>query len=315
MVRLSNGAADHPDRILGLRPEIGFPLDVEGSVVPGDAGAVAIVGSRKPSLYGIKLAEKAAEAAVKSGKTVISGLARGIDTESHRAALRYGGRTIAVLGTGINVIYPEENVGLAEEIRHSGAVISQFPPDTPPIGRNFPIRNETVAKMCGALVLVQAAEKSGSLITARLALEYGRKVFVCPGEIGDPLFEGNYNFLKKYRTNRNLKILYDFGMLSENYDLSALNFVFSPNKTETFSSEKTMEKTVQAEKNEPQLDGTEKIVYNIIKSKPSGIDFDTLTVLSGIGAAELPALLLTLVLEGLVSELNGKIYKPSEATL
>ena len=246
---------------------------------------------------------------------MISGLARGIDTESHRAALRYGGRTIAVLGTGINVIYPEENVGLAEEIRHSGAVISQFPPDTPPIGRNFPIRNETVAKMCGALVLVQAAEKSGSLITARLALEYGRKVFVCPGEIGDPLFEGNYNFLKKYRTNRNLKILYDFGMLSENYDLSALNFVFSPNKTETFSSEKTMEKTVQAEKNEPQLDGTEKIVYNIIKSKPSGIDFDTLTVLSGIGAAELPALLLTLVLEGLVSELNGKIYKPSEATL
>jgi len=315
MVRLSNGAADHPDRILGLRPEIGLPLDVEGSVLPGDAGGIAIVGSRKPSLYGIKLAEKAAEAAVKSGKTVISGLARGIDTESHRAALRYGGRTIAVLGTGINVIYPEENVGLAEEIRHNGAVISQFPPDTPPIGRNFPIRNETVAKICGALVLVQAAEKSGSLITARLALEYGRKVFVCPGEIGDPLFEGNYNFLKKYRTHRNLKILYDFGMLSENYDLSSRNFVFSPNKTETFSSEKTMEKTVPAEKNEPQLDGTEKIVYNIIKSKPSGIDFDTLTVLSGIGAAELPALLLTLVLEGLVSELNGKIYKPSEATL
>ena len=315
MVRLSNGAANHPDRILGLKPEIGLPLDVEGSVIPGDAGGIAIVGSRKPSLYGIKLAEKAAEAAVKSGKTVISGLARGIDTESHRAALRYGGRTIAVLGTGINLIYPEENVGLAEEIRHSGAVISQFPPDTPPIGRNFPIRNETVAKMCGALVLVQAAEKSGSLITARLALEYGKKVFVCPGEIGDPLFEGNYNFLKKYRKNRNLKILFDFGMLSENYDLSARNFEIFSKKTETFSSEKTIEKTAPAEKNEPQLDGTEKIVYNIIKSKPSGIDFDTLTVLSGIGAAELPALLLTLVLEGLVSELSGKIYKPSEAAL
>ena len=315
MVRLSNGAANHPDRILGLKPEIGLPLDIEGSVVPGDANGIAIVGSRKPSLYGIKLAEKAAEAAVKSGRTVISGLARGIDTESHRAALRYGGRTIAVLGTGINVVYPEENVGLAEEIRHNGAVISQFPPDTPPIGRNFPIRNETVAKMCGALVLVQAAEKSGSLITARLALEYGRKVFVCPGEIGDPLFEGNYNFLKKYRKNRNLKILFDFGMLSENYDLSARNFEIFSKKTETFSAEKTIGKTAPAEKNEPQLDGTEKIVYNIIKSKPSGIDFDTLTVLSGIGAAELPALLLTLVLEGLVSELSGKIYKPSEAAL
>lgn len=315
MVKITNGASNHPDRILGLKPEIGLPLDIEGSVIPGDADGIAIVGSRKPSLYGIKLAEKAAEAAVKSGKTVISGLARGIDTESHRAALRHGGRTIAVLGTGINVIYPEENVGLAEEIRHSGAVISQFPPDTPPIGRNFPIRNETVAKMCGALVLVQAAEKSGSLITARLALEYGKKVFVCPGEIGDPLFEGNYNFLKKYRKNKNLKILFDFGMLSENSGFSALDLEFFSKKTETFSPEKTTGKTVAPEKFEPQLDGTEKIVYNIIKSKPSGIDFDTLAVLSGIGAAELPALLLTLVLEGLVSELNGKIYKPSEATL
>lgn len=315
MAKISNSAENHPDRILGLRPEIGLPLDVEGSVLPCDAGAVAIVGSRKPSLYGVRLAEKAAEAAVKGGKTVISGLARGIDTESHRAALKYGGRTIAVLGTGINVIYPEENVGLAEEIKHSGAVISQFPPDTPPIGRNFPIRNETVAKMCGSLVLVQAAVKSGSLITARLALEYGKKVFVCPGEIGDPLFEGSYNFLKKYRNRRNLKILFDFGMLTENNEFSSWNQELFSQEKENFPAEKQSGKAVQEEKKELQLDGNEKIVYNIIKSNPSGIDFDTLTVLSGIGAAELPAVLLMLVLTGAVSELNGKIYKPSEAKL
>lgn len=315
MAKISNSAENHPDRILGLRPEIGLPLDVEGSVLPCDAGAVAIVGSRKPSLYGVRLAEKAAEAAVKGGKTVISGLARGIDTESHRAALKYGGRTIAVLGTGINVVYPEENVGLAEEIKHSGAVISQFPPDTPPIGRNFPIRNETVAKMCGSLVLVQAAVKSGSLITARLALEYGKKVFVCPGEIGDPLFEGNYNFLKKYRNRRNLKILFDFGMLTENNEFSSWNQELFSQEKENFPAEKQSGKAVLEEKKELQLDGNEKIVYNIIKSNPSGIDFDTLTVLSGIGAAELPAVLLMLVLTGAVSELNGKIYKPSEAKL
>ena len=315
MAKISNSAENHPDRILGLRPEIGLPLDVEGSVLPCDAGAVAIVGSRKPSLYGVRLAEKAAEAAVKGGKTVISGLARGIDTESHRAALKYGGRTIAVLGTGINVIYPEENIGLAEEIKHSGAVISQFPPDTPPIGRNFPIRNETVAKMCGSLVLVQAAVKSGSLITARLALEYGKKVFVCPGEIGDPLFEGNYNFLKKYRNRRNLKILFDFGMLTENNEISFWNQELFSQEKENFPAEKQSMKAVPEEKKELQLDGNEKIVYNIIKSNPSGIDFDTLTVLSGIGAAELPAVLLMLVLTGAVSELNGKIYKPSEAKL
>lgn len=315
MAKTSNIAENHPDRILKLEPKIGLPLDIDGSILPCDADAVAIVGSRKPSLYGIKLAEKAAAAAVKSGKTVISGLARGIDTESHRAALRSGGRTIAVLGTGINVIYPEENVGLAEEIRRSGALISQFPPDTPPIGRNFPIRNETVAKMCGSLVLVQAAAKSGSLITARLALEYGKKVFVCPGEIGDPLFEGSYGFLKKYRKNRNLKILFDFDMLSENGGCFEHDFeLFSEKQNEKYS-EISGGKPFLKDKRELQLAGTEKIVYNIIKSKPSGIDFDTLTVLSGIGAAELPAVLLSLVLQGAVSELSGKIYKPSEAAL
>ena len=302
MVRIAANDANHPDRILGLSEKTGIPLFIEGSVLKCDAGGIAIVGSRKPSLYGIKLAAKAAETAVKNGKTVISGLARGIDTESHRAALKSGGRTIAVLGTGINVIYPEENIGLAEEIKASGAVISQFPPDTPPIGRNFPIRNETVAKMCGTLVLIQAAAKSGSLITARLALEYGKKVFVCPGEIGDPLFEGNYGFLKKYRGNRNLEILFDFDMLEKE-------------KQNMEHIEISREKPFLEEKKELQLDGTKKIVYNIIKSNPSGIDFDTLTVLSGIGAAELPAVLLTLVLEGIVSELNGKIYKPSEAKL
>ena len=315
MAKISNIEEKHPDRILKLDPKIGLPLDIEGSILPCDAGAVAIVGSRKPSVYGIKLAEKVAETAVKSGKTVISGLARGIDTESHRAALKYGGRTIAVLGTGINVIYPEENIALAEEIKHSGAVISQFRPDTPPIGKNFPIRNETVAKMCGALVLVQAAAKSGSLITARLALEYGKKVFVCPGEIGDPLFEGNYGFLKKYRGSRNLEILFDFDMLSEESGYSERNFELFSEKQNAKHTEITRENNVFDNKKEPQLDGTKKIVYNIIKSNPSGIDFDTITVLSGIGAAELPAVLLTLVLEGIVSELNGKIYKPSEAKL
>lgn len=315
MVKIAPNDAKHPDNILGLREKTGIPLFVEGSVLECDAGGVAIVGSRKPSIYGIKLAEKVAETAVKSGKTVISGLARGIDTESHRAALKYGGRTIAVLGTGINVIYPEENIGLAEEIKLNGAVISQFPPDTPPIGRNFPIRNETVAKMCGTLVLIQAAAKSGSLITARLALEYGKKVFVCPGEIGDPLFEGNYNFLKKYRKNRNLRILFDFEMLSESNGFFDLNFELFQDDKISQHIDFSAKKSTSEEKVDLQLAGSEKIVYNIIKSNPSGIDFDTLAVLSGIGAAELPALLLSLVLKGAVSELNGKIYKPSEATL
>lgn len=307
MVRITSDSPDHPDRILNLRPEIGLPLFEEGQILKCDACGIAVVGSRKPTLYGIKLAGKVAETAVKNGKTVISGLARGIDSEAHRAALKHGGRTIAVLGTGINIVYPEENIGLAEEIKLSGAVISQFPPDTPPIGRNFPIRNETVAKMCGTLVLVQAAAKSGSLITARLALEYGKKVFVCPGELGDPLFEGNYIFLQKYRSHKNLKILIDFGMLcgtAANDQCTFEDFQIQP-----------AENTQEIRKKEIHLDGKEKIVYNIIGTKPEGIDFDTISVLSGIGAAELPTILLSLILEGAVTELSGKIYRLCEAKL
>lgn len=308
MIEVASKESGHPDKVLDLDPKIALPLFIKGEILSCDAGAVAVVGSRKPTLYGIKLAEKIAETAVKSGKTVISGLARGIDTEAHRAALKYGGRTIAVLGTGINVVYPEENIALAEEISQKGALISQFPPDTPPIGRNFPIRNEIVAKMCNTLVLVQAAVKSGSLITARLALEFGKKVFVCPGEIGDPLFEGSYNFLKKYKNNGNLKILFDLNALSEPENESARIFDFSERQTAALQ-------TRTAVKNETLTDESEKKVYNLIKSKAEGIDFDAISLLSEISPAELPATLLSLILKGMIKELSGKIYKLSEEKL
>src|SRR2546428_11190227 len=156
-------------------------LYVQGSVEADDALSVAIVGSRHATAYGLDVAGRLASDLAARGVTIVSGLARGIDTAAHRGALDAGGRTIAGLGSGIDVIYPPENVSLAAEIEGSGAVVSQFPPGTRPLPYYFPARYRTIAGLALGVVVVEAAEKSGALITAGLAADMGREVFAVPG--------------------------------------------------------------------------------------------------------------------------------------
>lgn len=296
MIRIEATDDRHPDKLLKCRPEIAYPLYIKGNIIHQDAGGVAIVGSRKPSLYGIKMAHAVSSLAVSIGKTVVSGLARGIDSEAHRSALKAGGRTIAVLGTGINVIYPEENIGLAEEIKDNGALVSQFPPDTPPMKKNFPIRNEIVAKMCSVLVLVQASERSGSLITARLAKECGRKVFVIPGPIDDDLFKGNYHFLKSCRNDRSVEMMTDIEQLSDFFNCKkVLTEDITALATDLFSG----------------LEKNEETVCRLILENREGVDFDTLSIKSGFSPNELPSILLTLMMKETIEELPGKIFRIS----
>jgi DNA processing protein len=178
-----------------LRPEDpGYPallaaiasppaLWVRGAMEPGDALAVAIVGSRRPTAYGLHVAENlAAELAVR-GVTIVSGLARGIDSAAHRGALGAGGRTLAVLGHGVDLVYPPEHRGLAREIEGKGALLSQFRPGTLPLHYHFPIRNRTLAGLVLGVVVVEAASQSGALITAGFAGDHGREVFAIPGKI------------------------------------------------------------------------------------------------------------------------------------
>lgn len=149
-----------------------------------DRPGVAIVGSRKASTYGENAAELLSGDLAARGICVISGLARGIDAAAHKGAIRAGGRTIAVMGTGIDSVYPRENTRLVREILESGgAVISQFPLGTPPIGENFPYRNRIISGLSLAVLIVEATENSGSLITARLAAEQNREVMAVPGNI------------------------------------------------------------------------------------------------------------------------------------
>jgi DNA processing protein len=187
--------ADYPAT---LRP-IDLPppfLLVRGSLVREDGLAVAIVGSRRGSEYGLRMAERLAADLGARGVTVASGLARGVDTAAHRGALDAGGRTIGVLGSGVDVVYPPENRRLASEVAEAGAVVSQFPMGASPLPHHFPARNRVIAGLTLGTVVVEAAERSGALITARCAGELGREVYAVPGSVSLPGSQGTNRLIQ-----------------------------------------------------------------------------------------------------------------------
>jgi DNA processing protein len=171
-------------------------LHVRGTLAAGDALAVAIVGSRRATPYGIEMAERLAADLAARGVTIVSGLARGIDTAAHRGALAAHGRTLAVLGHGIDIRYPPENRVLADEIEANGALLSQFPIGMPPLRANFPLRNRTIAGLALGVVVVEAAERSGALITAGAAADFGREVFAVPGRVTTDTARGPHGLLR-----------------------------------------------------------------------------------------------------------------------
>ena len=189
--------ADYPMRLRNIF-EPPCLLYVKGQLpVIDEEVAVAMVGTRKASPYGIEAAEKIAYGLCKQGAVVISGAAAGVDSASHRGALRAGGKTIAVLGNGLDVVYPAENAWLYRDIAASGALISEYPPGTAAEAWHFPVRNRIISGLSLATIVVEAPEKSGALITARHALEQGRDVFTLPGNLGNPTCAGNIQLLKQ----------------------------------------------------------------------------------------------------------------------
>ena len=179
----------YPER---LRQVYGAPflLYVRGDLQPRDDLAVAVVGTRRVTAYGRQVTERIVRDLAANGVTIVSGLARGVDTCAHRAALEAGGRTIAVLGSGADVVYPPENGRLAGQIAGCGAIISEFPLGTKPDAANFPVRNRIISGLARGTLVVEAGLTSGALITARFAVEQNREVFAVPGSIFSPSSEG-----------------------------------------------------------------------------------------------------------------------------
>lgn len=172
-------------------------LFVDGDIKILNTLQLSMVGSRKPTAAGKRIAYEFAIKLSEKGFIITSGLALGIDFQSHRGALQAKGKTIAVLGNGIDNIYPVRHRKLAEEIKENGAVISEFPPSTPPLPQNFPRRNRIISGLSVGTLVVEAAKKSGSLITARLANEQGREVFAVPGSVLNPMSSGCHRLLKE----------------------------------------------------------------------------------------------------------------------
>ena len=193
---LTQADAEYPELLRQIYdPPIA--LYVKGTLTAQDKNSIALVGSRQTTSYGTETARKFAYQLAYIGVTVVSGGARGIDTAAHQGALAAKGRTIAVLGTGINLVFPPENAELFERISASGAIITQFPFNRPADKQTFPIRNRIVAGMTLGTVVVEANLASGALITANFATDYGRQVFAVPGRVDSPRSKGCHDLIKK----------------------------------------------------------------------------------------------------------------------
>lgn len=171
-------------------------LFIKGELQPADQQAIAMVGSRRASPYGRHVASELAAALAGHGFTVVSGMALGADAAAHEGCLRAGGRTIAVLGSGIDVVYPPEHLALYERIAAAGAVLSEYPPGAPPTRSSFPVRNRIISGLALGVLVVEAPEKSGALITAAHALEQGREVFAVPGSVNSIHSRGSHQLLR-----------------------------------------------------------------------------------------------------------------------
>ena len=190
------GDPDYPENLKNIAdpPAVLF---VQGTLAVRDLVAVAVVGSRFASPMGLNTTRRLCGDLAKAGVTVVSGLAMGIDTAAHWGAIKGGGRTLAVLGCGLDVVYPRSNAGLKQAIRGCGALLTELPLGSPPLAAHFPPRNRIISGLALGVVVVEAAQRSGSLITARLALEQGREVFAVPGPAGHERSVGPHRLLKQ----------------------------------------------------------------------------------------------------------------------
>lgn len=260
---------------------------IQGDIIGRDLASIAVVGTRSPSHYGKLVAEKISGALAEKGITVVSGMARGVDSVAHKGAMDSGGRTIAVFGCGLSIIYPPENVRLRNRIIEQGAVVSEFPMSRKPDRGNFPARNRIISGLSLGTLVIEAGEKSGALITTQFALDQGRDVFAVPGNINNPKSKGPNLLIKK-----GAKLVEKVEDIIDELPFYIKN---------TFLKEKetaVREKAALTEEEETLLS----IIY------PEASHIDSIIEKSSNSPGKTSALLLTLELKGVIKQLPGKMF-------
>src|SRR5258708_182056 len=242
--------------------------------------AIAIVGSRRCSTYGRNVAEKLSRGLAERGVTIVSGLARGIDSAAHRGALDGRGITVGVMGTGLDAVYPRENRKLAERIVEKGALITEFPLATPPVSQNFPFRNRVISGISLGVMIVEGAERSGSLITARMAYEQGREVFAVPGNI-----TSSKSFGPNYLIKDGAKLVQTWQDVVEEFPPEHKSRILAVEKSDSPADQPLLEEAV--------LSDSERKVFSLIKTDES-IHIDQLIHACKLNPSELMGALLKL---------------------
>lgn len=277
---------EYPDNLRQIHDPPPF-FYIKGEFLPQDRLAIALVGSRAAGAYGREVTRELAAGLAERGVTVVSGLARGIDAQAHTATLAVKGRTVAVLGSGLDIIYPSEHKSLAEAIARSGAVASEFSMGTKPEAVNFPYRNRVISGLALGTVVVEATEKSGSLITAQCALDQGREVFAVPGNVGASRSRG---------TNRLIK---EGAKLVE-----SIEDILSEIVPALRRGERLVPQFPKA-----SLAGDEETIFRLLAGEQ--VHVDVLIARSGLSPARVLEVLLGLELKDLVTQLPGKYFAPA----
>lgn len=273
----------YPDKLKRIFDPPAF-LFVKGDLKLLETTCIGIVGSRTPTEYGRTQTRKIVRELVQSKITIVSGFARGVDFIAHQAALDDGGKTIAVLGNGLNVVYPSENKKLLPAFERDGLLISEYPFGTKPDAGNFPKRNRIISGLSEGVLVSEAALKSGALLTAMYALDQNREVFALPGPVNSSRSTGTNNLIKQ-----GAKLVQDsddiLSEISGHFDISVRE---------------------RKEIKLPELKATEKKVYDLVKNEPQHIDYIALN--TGISTSETLTILLTLELLGVVRQMAGKMF-------
>lgn len=272
-------------------------LYVNGTLLESDEMAVAIVGSRRASIYGVETAGKLGFELAARGVTVVSGMAVGIDSAAHRGALKAKGRTIAVMGSGHNVIYPPQNKKLYEEIAETGAVVTEYEGNMEPLAWNFPARNRIISGLSLGIIVVEAARNSGALITANFAAEQGRTVFAVPGKVSSATSGGANELIKD-----GARLVQSADDIMEELNIVEIEPVKADKKDEI--DKKIAQKTRAYIYN--SLTEDERKVYKILSDEPLYID--DIFNKTGFNSAKGSKVLLNLELKKLIAELPGKNF-------